>query len=176
MLLVTDGVRAVLIAGLLGSTGIVGGFHPSLQVQLASIYAVVFVTTAAAQFFGPARYALIRDVVPEAEQPRATSLSQVNASVSSIIGPPLAVPLLFVLGIQWALIADALSFALSFSLIALVKAPPAAPIQARRRASSASLARVCASPPPTTWLEPCWFRSSSSCWAPARSTPSTSSL
>jgi hypothetical protein len=53
-------------------------------------------------------------------------LSQVNSSVSSIIGPPLAVPVLFVLGIQWALIANALSFALSFSLIALVKAPAAA--------------------------------------------------
>jgi MFS family permease len=126
MLLATDAVRAVLIAGLLGSTGIVGGFHPSLQIQLGSIYAVVFMTTAAAQFFGPARYALIRDVVPEAERPRATSLSQVNSSVSSIVGPPLAVPVLFVLGIQWALIADALSFALSFTLISLVKAPPAA--------------------------------------------------
>jgi MFS family permease len=125
MLIGTDAVRALLIAGLLGSTGIVGGFHPSLQIQLGSIYAVVFLTTAATQFFGPARYALIRDVVPEPAQARATSLSQVNSSVSSIIGPPLAVPVLFVLGIEWALIADALSFALSFGLIALVKAPPA---------------------------------------------------
>jgi MFS family permease len=131
MLMATDVARAILIAGLLGSTGIVGGFHPPLQVQLGSIYAVVFLTTAAAQFFGPARMALIRDVVPEAERPRAISLSQVNSSVSSIIGPPLAVPVLFLLGIQWALIADALSFAVSFALIALVKALPAA-----RRADS----------------------------------------
>ena len=126
MLIATDAVRAVLIFLLLVSTGVVGGFHPPVQVQLASIYAVVFLTAAATQFFGPARIALVRDVVPEDARAQATSLAQVNASVSTIIGPPLAVPTLFVLGIQWALIANALSFVISLSLIALVR-PPAVP-------------------------------------------------
>ena len=126
MLIATDGVRAALILALLGSTGLIGGFHPPIQVQLASIYVVVFLTAAATQFFGPARLALVRDVVPEAARPQATSLSQVNASVSSIVGPPLAVPALFLLGIQWALLANALSFVLSLSLIALVRTRVAA--------------------------------------------------
>ena len=123
MMIATDGVRASLIAFLLVSTGVVGGFHPSIQVQLASIYVVVFLTAAATQFFGPARIALVRDVVPEDARPRAQSLSQVNASVSTIIGPPLAVPTLFVLGIQWALVANALSFLISLGLVALVRPP-----------------------------------------------------
>ena len=125
MLIATDAVRALLIFLLLVSTGVVGGFRPPIQVQLASIYVVVFVTAAATQFFGPARMALVRDVVPEEARAQATSLAQVNASVSTIIGPPLAVPTLFVLGVEWALIANALSFVVSLSLIALVK-PPAA--------------------------------------------------
>jgi MFS family permease len=123
MLIATDGVRAALILLLLVSTGVIGGFKPSIGVQLVAIYAVVFVTAAATQFFGPARIALVRDVVPEESRAQAQSLSQVNASVSTIIGPPLAVPVLFVLGIQWALIANALSFLISLSLIVLVYAP-----------------------------------------------------
>lgn len=126
MLIATDGVRAVLILALLASTGLIGGFHPPIQVQLASIYVVVFLTAAATQFFGPARLALVRDVVPEDARPQATSLAQVNASVSSIVGPPLAVPALFLLGIQWALLANALSFVFSLSLIALVRTRVAA--------------------------------------------------
>lgn len=121
MLIATDGVRAVLILALLASSGLVGGFHPPVAVQLTSIYVVVFLTAAASQFFSPARIALVRDVVPEAARAQATSLAQVNASVSTIIGPPLAVPALFLLGIQWALLANALSFAISLSLIALVR-------------------------------------------------------
>ncbi|HET7466449.1 MAG TPA: MFS transporter [Candidatus Dormibacteraeota bacterium] len=123
MMIATDGIRAALILALLVSTGVVGGFKPPVEVQLAAIYAVVFVTAAATQFFGPARIALVRDVVPEESRAQAQSLSQVNASVSTIIGPPLAVPVLFLLGIQWALIANALSFLVSLSLIALVRAP-----------------------------------------------------
>ena len=131
MLIATDGVRAALILVLLFSTGIVGGFKPPIQVQLGSIYVVVFLTAAATQFFGPARIALVRDVVPEEARAQAQSLSQVNASVSTIIGPPLAVPALFVLGIHWALLANAASFAISLALITMVKPPratePAAP-------------------------------------------------
>ena len=129
MMIATDCVRAALIAFLLVSTGVVGGFHPSIQVQLASIYVVVFLMAAATQFFGPARISLVRDVVPEDARARAQSLSQVNASVSTIIGPPLAVPTLFVLGIQWALVANALSFLISLGLVALVR-PPAQPADA----------------------------------------------
>jgi MFS family permease len=131
MLIATDAVRAVLILALLASTGLIGGFHPPIPVQLASIYVVVFLTAAATQFFGPARLALVRDVVPEDARPQATSLSQVNASVSTIVGPPLAVPALFLLGIQWALLANALSFVVSLSLIALVQTrAPAEPAAA----------------------------------------------
>ena len=126
MMMAMDLLRAILIAVLLGSTGIIGGFHPTTQIQLGSIYVVVFLATACAQFFGPARFALLGDLVPEASRSQATSMSQVTASVSAIIGPPLAVPVLFVLGIQWALIANAFSFIFSLILVSLVHAPVAA--------------------------------------------------
>ncbi len=50
-------------------------------------------------------------------------------ALASLIGPPLAAPLLFTVGIQWALLVDAASFVLSFLAIALVRVParPAAP-------------------------------------------------
>ena len=47
-------------------------------------------------------------------------------SLAVIIGPPLAAPLFFSFGVQWALALNALSFAVSFVAILLVHAPPAA--------------------------------------------------
>lgn len=126
MLMAMDGLRAVLVIALLPALGLLGGPRPPAALQIAAIYAVVFATTVCSQFFSPARIALVGDIVPEPELPQAQSMGQVNASVSTILGPPLAVPVLFLLGIQWALIANALSFLASLVLVAFVAAPASA--------------------------------------------------
>ncbi|HEY6408498.1 MAG TPA: MFS transporter, partial [Ktedonobacteraceae bacterium] len=126
-----DLLRALLVASLLLVTGAVrfpffAGGRPSLPVQLGAIYSVVFFASICAQFFQPARLALMGDVVEEAQRAQASGLGQVTQSLASILGPPLAAPLLFGFGVQWALLINALSFGLSFLVLAAVQAPPSA--------------------------------------------------
>jgi MFS family permease len=121
-MLAMDAARAGLVASLLIAASVV----LSAVGQLAMIYTVVLLATVCQQFFGPARMALIGDVVEEGQRARASGLGQVTMSLAAVIGPPLAGPLLFSVGVQWALLANALSFVASFAAIALVHAPPAA--------------------------------------------------
>ncbi len=123
-----DILRAILIALLVLITGIIPlPFPPSGRLpvswQLASIYTIVFLATLCAQFFNPARFALIGDVVDEPLRPRASGLGQVTMNIAVIIGPPLAAPLLFTIGVQWALVLNALSFVVSFLAVSFVRVP-----------------------------------------------------
>jgi MFS family permease len=119
-MLVMDAARAVLIALLLLNTGII-----SLPVgwQLGLIYGAVFLESAGSQFFNPSRFAFIGDVVEEQHRARASGLGQVTLNLAIVIGPPLAAPLLFAFGVQWALIIDSLSFVVSFLAISAVRPP-----------------------------------------------------
>lgn len=131
-MLVMDGLRAFLIASLVLATGVLpiapfGGAHPSLAARLALIYVVVALAVGCAQFFGPARLALVSDVVGQEQLPRATGLTQVTSTGAMIIGPALAAPLFFGFGPQVALGLDAVSFAVSFVTLVFVRA------SARRR-------------------------------------------
>ncbi len=127
-MLAMDIIRVGLILSLLPATGLVslpGGItaHPSVGVELTLIYGVVVLTTSCQQFFGSSRVALIGDVVPAEEQSRASGLAQITSSFAGIIGPPLAAPLLFGAGVQWALILNAASFLASFAAVWLVRTP-----------------------------------------------------
>lgn len=128
-----DALRIVLVGLLVLATNdmvplpIVPGGRLSVAQQLAAVYAVVFLTGICARFFDPARFALLGDVVPGPLQPRATGLSQVANYLTFIIGPAVAPALLFVAGISWALIIDALSFGVSFIAILALRAPRVAP-------------------------------------------------
>ena len=126
-MLVMDGARAALIASLVLATGVIpiapfGGAHPSLGARLALIYAVVALAVGCAQFFGPARLALVNDVVGQEQLARATGLTQVTSTSALIIGPALAAPLFFTFGPQVALGLNALSFAVSFATLLFVRA------------------------------------------------------
>jgi len=127
-MLAMDVARAVLIALLLLAAGTVPlpflpGGQLSLPQRLAAVYTVVFLAAACAQFFTPARTALLGDIVEDALQPRAASLSQVTFALATIIGPPLAAPLLFAFGVQWALVINAASFLASFLAIRAIHPP-----------------------------------------------------
>jgi len=123
-MLAADASRAVLIAALLVLTipSVAHGLPPIASVAI--IYAVVMAASGFAQFFNPSRLAILGLVVAPEDQPKASGLFQATMSFAAIIGPPLAAPLLFVAGVQWALLINAASFVFSFLLIYAMKVPP----------------------------------------------------
>jgi MFS family permease len=133
-MLAMDTLRAALIALLLLVSVVPLPFLPGGRLpifwQLGAIYAIVFLTSACAQFFNPAQMALIGDIVEEEARARASGLSQVTFSLAILVGPPLAAPVLFAFGVQWTLLVDALSFIVSLLTILAIRPP--------RRAESAA--------------------------------------
>ncbi|WP_435971591.1 MFS transporter [Streptomyces sp. Qhu_M48] len=85
---------------------------------LGVVYATVLLLHAAGQFFSPARFAILADLVTgEADRARAAGIAQATGETAWIIGPPLAAPLLFTAGLQWALLFNALTYAVSYVAI-----------------------------------------------------------
>lgn len=122
-----DFIRMLLVASLILVAGL--SFLPwkaSVTVQLSAIYITVFLTSICSQFFAPARAALIADLVDQEQLGRASGLAQVSQSIAMIMGPPLAAPVLFGFGVEWALLFNALTFLASFLCIQAVQAPPSA--------------------------------------------------
>jgi MFS family permease len=122
-MMVADLVRGGLVMLLVVVASLPAG-SLSRGTTLAFIYAVVFASSTVGKFFGPARFTLLSDVVPDSvDRARAAGIGQATEATAVIIGPPLASPLLFAAGFQWALIINAISFLGSFLAIRLVKAP-----------------------------------------------------
>src|SRR5579871_3321574 len=117
-MIVMDAIRAVAILALL-AVPFFGAQHWSPLIQLLVVYGVVFFVNSCQQFFQPAMLALINDLVPEELQPRAMGLAQASVSV----GPPLATLALFAVGMQWALLFNALSFVVSCATVLAIRAP-----------------------------------------------------
>ena len=123
-----DALRAILIlllllpAGILPLPFLVAGRLPIFW-QLGLIYSTVFLTSACTQFFGPAIFALIGDIVDEPHRARAAGLTQLIVSLGTVIGPSLATLLFFNLGVQWALLLNAFSFVVSFLAILAIRPP-----------------------------------------------------
>ncbi|WP_045301026.1 MFS transporter [Saccharothrix sp. ST-888] len=91
---------------------------------LACIYLTVFALNAAGQFFSPARFAAVGAIVPgEADRARAAGIGQATTGAASILGPPLAAPLLFSVGVQWAMAVNLLSYLCSYAMIRSVRFP-----------------------------------------------------
>lgn len=119
-MLMADAVRCVLIAGLLVLP--LAGHRIPASAQLAVLYAVLVAAGCGAQFFNPARLAVIGSIVTETQQPIACSQLQAMASLAQVIGPPIAAGLI-ISGVQWALIIDAASFAVSFWCVRAIRMP-----------------------------------------------------
>ena len=117
----TEAVRGLLV-GFLVVLSILPVADLPVWAWLALLYCAVFALNAAGQFFGPARFATIGDVVTgETDRARAAGLGQATSATAGIIGPPLAAPLLFTLGLPWALTFNALSYVVSFAAIRSAK-------------------------------------------------------
>lgn len=123
-----DGMRAVLITLLLLVSGIVplpffsAGRLPIFW-QLGAIYGLVFLAGVCAQFFNPSSLSLVGMIVEEPLRARAAGLSQMTVSIAVILGPPLATALFFAVGVQAALILNALSFVASFLAVLFMRVP-----------------------------------------------------
>ncbi|HEV2461136.1 MAG TPA: MFS transporter [Ktedonobacterales bacterium] len=130
-MLAVDGTRAIIVAALLLVSGVVplpfvpGGRLP-LMWQLGAIYASVFLVNALGRFFNPASTALLGDIVAESMRTRASGMLQTSASLAILIGPGVAPALYLAVGPWWALLANALSFVVSFVTVWAIAAPSAA--------------------------------------------------
>lgn len=125
-----DVIRACLVAVLLIAALLA---HITVSWQLGIIYGVVLLASVCSQFFNPARLVLIGDIVPEAEQARATGMLQMTISLAVIFGPVLATMLYNVVGVYLALFVNALSFVGSFLAILAIRVPgsPEQPVAPR---------------------------------------------
>lgn len=126
-----DAIRVALISSLLLTTGIIplpgiAQGHLPLAWQLGAMYIVVFLESTCAQFFNPSRFALIAMTVGEADQGHASGLAQIPESLAFLVGPVLGTVLFIAVGLQWALLLDALSFAVSFLTVFAMSIPPVA--------------------------------------------------
>lgn len=131
-----DAVRGALILLLPFLTGLIplpgiGSPEQPPGVTLGLIYATVALATAAAQFFRPARMAMISDIVPPDDRARATGMSQITLFMGIILGPPLAALLVTSVGIEWALWLNALSFGASYLAVRAVRSPPVPTVTGR---------------------------------------------
>ncbi|HEU5384635.1 MAG TPA: MFS transporter [Streptosporangiaceae bacterium] len=134
----TEVVRAVMVAGLTGLSFVPVRALP-VWLWLSAVYLVVFVLNASGQFFNPARFATIGDVVHgEEERVRAAGLAEATTSAAGIIGPPIAALLLLTVGFQWALALNGISYLVSYLAIRFLRlAPePARPAAAAGRGTS----------------------------------------
>lgn len=121
----SDAIRAVLVGGLVALPMLPPGALP-LTAQLVLVYTVIVLNTVVSRFFLPARFTINADVVPDRDQPRASGITQGTNAAAGIIGPPLAAPLLFTAGVEWALLLNALSFVFSYLVIWSVQPPAVA--------------------------------------------------
>lgn len=94
--------------------------------RIVAVFIDVIALSICAQFFIPAQFALIKDIVPEKQQDQALETSQAIQGLAVIIGPPVAAALVFGVGVAWALVLNALSFVVVLLTIFAIKSPPSA--------------------------------------------------
>ena len=135
----TEVIRAAMVAGLMGLSFVPVRDLP-IGLWLAAVYLVVFVLNAAGQFFSPARFATTGDVVQgEEDRVRAAGLAEATTSAAGIVGPPIAALLLFTVGVQWALAANAASYVVSYLAIRFLRLAPEPRLPSPAGARRASL-------------------------------------
>jgi MFS family permease len=137
----TEVIRGTLV-GLLTVMSFIPAHDLPIGVWLAAIYVVVFTLNITSQFFQPARLTMVRDFLPgDVDRARASGIAQATGQLTMIIGPPLAAPLLFVFGVQWALLFNTLSYLVSFAAIRSVPstAPKSMPASLRFFGSNKTL-------------------------------------
>lgn len=112
----------LLLLGIVSESSLISE-RLSVAWLLAFIYVIVFALNVCQQFFAPATFALIGELVQETQREQAVGMEQAIISAGRIIGPIVASGLYFTAGIQWALFLNALSFMVSWSAIRALIVP-----------------------------------------------------
>jgi transmembrane secretion effector len=115
LMLASDGVRAVAMAGL----GAAIALH---RVAFWQIVVVAFVEGAGSAFFGPAAAGALRSVVATTQLPDAAGAQQARKAAVQVAGPPLG-GALFGVGRAVPFLADAASYAFSVISLLLMRTP-----------------------------------------------------
>lgn len=120
-MLVMDACRAAfsLLLLVLSMSNIASTHFPIML--LAEIYGIVILMTTCTQFFNPASVAMFGSIVVKDDLTRATGRQQATSGLANILGLSLSAPLFFGLGVQWALLINALSFLISFATILFIR-------------------------------------------------------
>jgi MFS family permease len=103
LMLVTQACMAILAAALAALTF-------SGAIALWSIYLLTAMGAAANTFDGPARQALVPNLLPPAHLPNGISLMTIMFQLASVVGPSLAGICIAALGVGWVYVWNAISF------------------------------------------------------------------
>lgn len=119
VMILSNLVQAVTIGSLLIVPAL--GGRLGMTAALLWVYTVVVVSNGAGQFFNQARTTMIAGTVSPEQRPSAFSALQASAATCRIVGPPLAAPLLFSVGVSWAIGINAVSFLASTLLLSGIR-------------------------------------------------------
>ena len=94
------------------------------RADVPRVYIVAFLLAAIAQFFGPAKGALIPRLVGTAHLVRANALNALGDNIPRLVGPSLGGVLFAGLGLPGVVLTDSASFLFSAVLIMFIRVPP----------------------------------------------------
>lgn len=115
IMLVSDSVRALLVLGFV--------FVDSVE-HLWILYVLAFLQSAVGTFFGPARGAVIAQLLPKEALLAANSITQTSRIIAGMLGASAAGVLIGSFKVYWPAFAiDAATFVFSFVLVLLVQVP-----------------------------------------------------
>jgi len=117
VMLVTQSTMAVLAAALAGLT--FGGLR-----TVWPIYLLAALSSGAASFDGPARQALIPNLVPRQDLANALGLNTLMFQIASVAGPSLAGLVIATAGIAWVYAINAFSFLAVIAALVVMRARP----------------------------------------------------
>jgi MFS family permease len=112
-IIVADGVRAVAFL----SVGMIY-YLDALTVQ--HIYAVIFLESTMANFFNPARAALMPNLVKNGDLRAANSLMEISRHIGFIVAPPAGGVLIALIGASALFLMDGVTFAISAITVFLI--------------------------------------------------------
>ena len=124
VMLVTQSTMAVLAAALAGLT--VGGLR-----TVWPIYLLAALSSGAASFDGPARQALIPNLVPRQDLANGLGLNTLMFQIAAVAGPSLAGLVIATAGIAWVYAINAVSFLAVIAALVVMRARPRTEVGAR---------------------------------------------
>lgn len=130
-LLLTDGTNTILTLILVFAVSVVPLVFPvgsdiAAIFQLIVLLLIIGLMSICTPFVNGALVAILYEVVEEADFPTTFGREQFVNNLSIILAPPLAAAIFFAIGVQWIIILDALTFAVSFICIFLIRPTPLA--------------------------------------------------